>query len=279
MPKTVLVIDPSGESVEALSRALRKRGFEARGAADPASAASAAPETDAIFLAAPIGSLAALLPAAAALRGERGTPLVLATDLHASHWDETGGAPGALDVDALLGLPVDAEAAAARIARIVAARPAADAPAAGPSMKTIIDRAIANEEAAEAFYRRAAIAARDAVTRDALLQLSGEEKGHRELLLDFQSGTRPIPPGPAIPPTLASALACPDFTPEMTPPDAFLLAARKERLAVRFYEDWARLYPAGPERSLLETLAGMERSHQTLVEGMFTNAAFPESWG
>ena len=40
--------------------------------------------------------------------------------------------------------------------------------------------------------------------------------------------------------------------------DAFLLAARKEKLAADFYDDWAGLYPPGPERELLRSLAKTE---------------------
>jgi rubrerythrin len=64
----------------------------------------------------------------------------------------------------------------------------------------------------------------------------------------------------------------------MQPADAFLLAANKERLSARMYENWAALYEDGPERDLLLRLADMERQHLAHVEAMFSNAAFPEVW-
>jgi len=64
----------------------------------------------------------------------------------------------------------------------------------------------------------------------------------------------------------------------MSPADAFLLAAKKERLAMQMYRNWAALYAAGPERDLLLRLAEMERQHQAHVEAMFSDAAFPEVW-
>ena len=64
----------------------------------------------------------------------------------------------------------------------------------------------------------------------------------------------------------------------MSPADAFLLAANKEKLAVEMYENWAKLYPEGAERELLLQLAEVERAHKAKVEAMFTNAAFPEAW-
>ena len=39
------------------------------------------------------------------------------------------------------------------------------------------------------------------------------------------------------------------------------------------------MYPEGPERELLKRLAEVERRHKAWVEGMFTNASFPERWG
>ena len=74
------------------------------------------------------------------------------------------------------------------------------------------------------------------------------------------------------------AFGAPQFGAELSPADAFLLAANKERLAVEFYENWAKLYPEGEERRLLLHLADVERGHKVRVEAMFANAAFPESW-
>jgi rubrerythrin len=274
----VLIIDTTGGGAAGLAKALRAKGLEVQALADPASAAEPAAAADVIVLASKTGSLATALPRTTALRGGRTTPIVLATDLDTSHWDETCGAPEALAVDALLGLPIDTAAMVRRIEGILEARASAGRAALVPEMSAILERAIANEDAAEAFYRQAAAAVRDAVTREALNQLADEERGHKRLLADFQSGLRPLPPAPAVPPSLVDTLGCPAFTTDMKPPDAFLLAACKERLAVRFYEDWAKLYPPGPERDLLGNLADVEHRHQERVEAMFTNASFPEVW-
>jgi len=152
-------------------------------------------------------------------------------------------------------------------------------PVKNPEFEVILARAIANEESAAAFYRQAAARIADPVTKDVLEELMRDEVEHRRLLLAFRRGERPLPAGPAnVGAGLVEYLGAPDFTPEMSPAEAFLLAARKEQLAVEFYERWAALYPAGPERELLLGLAGVERRHREKVENLYTNAAFPEAW-
>ena len=142
----------------------------------------------------------------------------------------------------------------------------------------ILARAIVNEESAAALYRQAADRVRDPVTRDALEGLMRDEIGHKRLIEEFRSGARALPEGSTSGGSLVESFGTPEFTADMSPPDAFLLAAKKEKLAVEFYENWARLYPGGPERDLLLSLAEVERRHKLKVEEMFTNAAFPEVW-
>lgn len=151
-------------------------------------------------------------------------------------------------------------------------------PAAAPEMGAILARAIANEESAAAFYRRAAERVSDAVTREALEGLMRDELEHRRLIEEFRSGARPLPDGRVSVTALVESLGAPDFTPDLSPAEAFLLAARKEKLAVEFYENWAKLYAGGPERELLLRLADIERRHKERVESLYANAAYPEAW-
>ena len=151
-------------------------------------------------------------------------------------------------------------------------------PTTNVEMTAIIARAIANEESSAAFYRQAASRVSDPVTREALEGLMRDEFEHKHILEEFRSGTRPLPADSTSGGSLMESLGSPDFTAELSPADAFLLAAKKEKLAVEFYENWARLYAGGPERELLLKLAEVERRHKTKVEDLFTNTAFPEAW-
>ena len=151
-------------------------------------------------------------------------------------------------------------------------------PVSAVEMTAIVARAIANEESAAAFYRQAAGRVSDPVTREALEGLMRDEIEHKRLIEEFKSGAHPLPAGNTSGGALVESLGSPDFTADMSPADAFLLAAKKEKLAAEFYENWARLYPGGPERDLLLSLAEIERRHKVKVEDLFTNAAFPEAW-
>ncbi len=204
-------------------------------------------------------------------------PVVLVADLDRSGWDRTFGSAEALEVDALFDSPVDAPALARRLEGILAAREAVSGPDAA-RMGSILDRAITNEEASEAFYRQAAGSVHDADTREALEGLMRDEAEHKHLIEEFKSGARPLPQGTTSGGSLAETMGTPGFSEDMTPADAFLLAARKEKLAVELYENWAKLYPEGDERDLLLRLAEIERRHKVRVEAMFSNAAFPERW-
>ncbi len=262
---TVLIIDTVGDSRAALEEALGAAGFDVttdRGAG-----------ADAVVLATDAAGLGTALEEVRAA----GVPVVLVADLDRSGWDRTFASEEALEVDALFDSPVDAPALARRLQGILAAREAVRQPDAA-RMASILDRAIANEEASEAFYRQAAESVSDAGTREALEGLMRDEAEHKRLIEEFKSGARPLPEGTTSGGSLVETMGTPGFSEDMTPADAFLLAARKEKLAVELYENWARLYPEGEERDLLLRLAEIERRHKVRVEAMFSNAAFPERW-
>ena len=143
-----------GTSGEALKRALGEAGWEVV-VADDAAACRTTP-ADAIVLATDAAGLARAQAHVEAVREKSGTPVILVVDLDRSGWDRTFASPESLNVDALFDRPVDAQALVRRLAGILAAREDVRKLAAAPEMSSILDRAIVNEEAAAAFYRRAA---------------------------------------------------------------------------------------------------------------------------
>jgi rubrerythrin len=270
----ILLIEEEPRTSGEILRALRNEKWEVEvsSRAEPLKKG----EPDAVVLIAGPGTLACALRDAR--RNWPETPMLLVTDLDRSGWDRTFSAPEALEVDALFDLPADPEALVRRLRGILKARAPRPGGARGPVMPGIVERAIGNEETSEAFYRRAAESVARPETRETLEALAREEREHKRLLEQFRSGAASLPSGQVEVAPLLESLGAPEFTPDMTPADAFLLAARKEKLAAEFYENWAGLYPEGPERALLRQLAGVERRHQAHVEGLFTNAAFPEVW-
>ena len=271
----VLVIDTVGDSSRELEECLSAAGWEVATAQDPQEARRA--PAGAIVLATDAAGLGQALGEVQAARRDCGVPVVLVADLDRSGWDRTFGTAEALDVDALFDVPVDGQAVAGRLEGIMAARAAVRRPQAA-DMDAILDRAIANEGASAAVYRQAAGRVADAATRDALEGLVRDEVEHKRLIEEFKSGARALPEGTCSAGSLVETFGVPEFSADLSPADAFLLAARKERLAVEFYENWAKLYPEGAERDLLLRLAEIERLHKVRVEAMFSNAAFPESW-
>ena len=164
----ILLVDTLGDVRACIEGPLRDAGWEVLVADDAAACRSMA--ADAIVLATDTAGLASAHAHIEALRdrsgtaccemGESGFPpqqaVVLIVDLDRSGWDRTWGTPESLHVDALLDKPVNGQALVHRLAGILAAREKARQSAASPEMSSIIERAIANEEAAAAFYRRAA---------------------------------------------------------------------------------------------------------------------------
>ena len=280
MKMKILIIDATGSVAGPLSEALKAEGWTVQTCADPKKRPRSAAGCDAVFLAVQAGDLAARLSGAVRLARKSGAALLLATNLDRSGWDRTFESADALEVDALFDLPVEPAAVVRRLKGIAEAR----GPAAGrearktPAGASIIARAVANEEASQLFYARAAKSVTRKDTKETLEALARDEQEHKRLLIEFEKGRGTLPSEPPAGGAVLESVSAPDFSADMIPADAFLLAARKEKLAADFYESWAEMYPEGPERDLLKRLAAVERRHKAWVEGMFTNASFPERW-
>jgi rubrerythrin len=272
----LLVVDMFGDVHASIAKPLSDAGWEVLVTDDVAACHTTA--ADAIVLATDTAGLARAQAHVEAVRNKSGTPVILIVNLDHSGWDRTLGTPESLHVDALFDKPVDGQALVHRLAGILAAREAVRKSAASPEMSSILERAIANEEAAAAFYRRAARGVSSADTRKVLESLVHDEEEHKRIIEEFRSGARPLPEGTTQTATLVEAFGVPPFGTGISAADAFLLAANKERLAMEFYANWAKLYPEGEERQLLLHLSEVERGHKARVEAMFTNAAFPEVW-
>ena len=278
----ILVLDADEQIRTDVVDALAARSWDVRGFADSDEAMGAASDWDPNVVVAGCAEadLAATFAWIETLK-EKVTPsasAVLLTSVDQSGWDRTFASEDAFRVDALLERPPSVEALVKRIDGIIEARKRAEELKVDPQFDDILNRAIANEEAAATFYEQMAAGVVNPVTQDLLNQLAGEEQEHKQAILDFKAGSRQLPRGHVEAGAVLEHFGTPEFSPEMTPHDAFLLAAQKERHAVRFYEEWASLYPAGPEKELLEGLAEIERRHKAHVEEMFTTAAFPETW-
>ncbi len=273
------IIDATGKNYPLLKDILEKAGYEV---ALQEALSCCDISLEAIILVADAAGLAQAFAHVAAFRERQQTPVILIAELDRSGWDRTFSASEGLSVDALLEMPVRPEALIQRLHALSKARQAVQKAMASPQIDYILQRAIANEQAAAEFYTRAAALVTAPETKEILHTLAQQEKTHEKLLEEFRTGKRPLPDSQLTPESssaiIEATLSLPDFSPEMQPLDAFLLAAKKEKLSAAAYENWARLYPEGPERQLLFQLAQMEREHQQFVEAMLVNASFPEAW-
>lgn len=269
--ETIWIVDRDGDTTRRCRDALRAQGWDVRTAK---STADLRPPVSAVVLANELAEVEHLREQPPL----RPAPVVLVASLDRSGWDRTFHDETAFDVDALLDRPVDAEALVKRLRGILAARPSVSPQRPAAEFREVIQRAIANEETSERFYRKAAAASRVPETRAVLEGLARDEQGHKQALLEFLEGKRAFASAPAAATSVLESFGTPELTPDMTPADAFLLAARKEKMAAELYENWAQLYPAGPDRDLLLGLANVERRHKAHVEQLFSNASFPEDF-
>jgi rubrerythrin len=147
----------------------------------------------------------------------------------------------------------------------------------------ILEFAIEKEEAARRFYLGLAGRVSDASTQDNLRYLAAEEAKHKEFLEKYLRGE--IPEG-ALRLTevvdyriLEHLEEEPAVSESLSPEEAFLLAAKRERAACDLYEGLSRLHPQGPVRDLLKKMAGEESRHKEKVEYLYANTAFPQTSG
>lgn len=147
-------------------------------------------------------------------------------------------------------------------------------------VKKIISTAIDREVEAYTFYRSIADKVKDKALKDLFAELAGEEKKHREFLQAFL--TRDIKQmkfAAGHDYKVGDALPTPPLTAEMKPLDGLVLAIKKELEAMQMYTQLAKAAADTETQLLFSQLANMERGHKARLEDLYTNMAFPETWG
>lgn len=146
--------------------------------------------------------------------------------------------------------------------------------------KKIISTAIDREVEAYTFYRSVADKVKDKNLKDLFAELAGEEKKHREFLQAFltkDASKMKFAAGHDY--KVGDALPTPDLTPDLKPLDGLVLAIRKELDAMQMYTRFASAAADIETQLLFSQLANMERGHKARLEDIYTNMAFPETWG
>lgn len=150
------------------------------------------------------------------------------------------------------------------------------------SMKSVLERAIKNEEDAFNFYTNLASVVHDTVAQEALQFLASEEKRHREFLIDYMSGNAMLSSlamGQAVDYQIAQYVDKPDIEKDMSTSEIYLVAAHREWNAHKFYLGLASLQPEGEIKMLLTEFAMQELRHKEKVEYLYSNTLFPQTAG
>jgi rubrerythrin len=149
-------------------------------------------------------------------------------------------------------------------------------------LSAIIDLAISKEEEAYDFYMELATMVDDKSAKDALQIVAGEEKKHKEFLVNYRDkgyGNSGLKMTSVVDYKIAEHLEAPEPKTGMESKDVFLIAAHRERSAHEFYIGLASIHPAGPTKDMLLAMAQEELKHKEKMEYYYANAAFPQTSG
>ena len=130
-----------------------------------------------------------------------------------------------------------------------------------------LDYAIDKEQEAVDFYTDLAKKVPSPAMKAVFTQFAGEERGHKAKLQGVKAGRGTLAPAGKIPNlALADYLVAEEAGPDISYPDALILAMKREKASFRLYTDLAKEVPAGDIRDLLLSLAQEEAKHKLRFE-------------
>ncbi|MEI6127510.1 MAG: ferritin family protein [Pseudomonadota bacterium] len=145
-----------------------------------------------------------------------------------------------------------------------------------------IDIAIQREIEAYDFYLGLCDKVQDQAARYTLELLANEEKKHRAFLEDYQAGhlgNEALRLTLVIDYRIAEHLEKPDIEKNLESKDVYLVASHRELNAYNFYIGLAAIHPGGKVKDMLLRMANEEKMHKEKVEYLYTNTAFPQTYG
>jgi rubrerythrin len=150
------------------------------------------------------------------------------------------------------------------------------------SLQTLIEIAIKNEEDARVFYLGLHDLVEDALAKETLKFLAGEELAHKEFLQGYLKGEKnfdALGMDAPIDYHIAQYAEKPDPKKNMNSSEVYLVAAHREWNSYNFYKGLAALQPEGEVREMLLSMANQELKHKEKVEYLYSNTAFPQTSG
>ena len=150
------------------------------------------------------------------------------------------------------------------------------------SLQTLIEIAIKNEEEARVFYLGLHDLVEDALAKETLKFLAGEEQSHKEFLQAYLKGEKKFTALSMDTPVdyhIAQYADKPDPKKNMKSSEVYLVAAHREWNSYKFYTGLAEAQPAGEVKEMLLQMANQELKHKEKVEYLYSNTAFPQTAG
>ncbi len=146
----------------------------------------------------------------------------------------------------------------------------------------IINRAIKREEDAYVFYMDIHGRVNDPNVKDTIQWIAGEEKKHREFLVNYRDGKYGATPLRMTEVTLlkiAEYQEEPEIAKHMRSEDVYLVASHRELRSYQFYSELANVHADGEVKDLLQRMANEELRHKEKMEYLYSNTAFAQTSG
>lgn len=146
----------------------------------------------------------------------------------------------------------------------------------------IIETAIKKEEEAYDFYMGLLEKIKDKDVRHTIQFIAGEEKKHRDFLVDYRDGKyagEAMRMSEVVYYKIAEHQEEPEITTDMPSESVYLLAAHREKKSYEFYVDLAELHAEEELRGILLKIANEELKHKEKMEYLHANTAFPQTAG
>lgn len=146
----------------------------------------------------------------------------------------------------------------------------------------IINRAITREEEAYLFYMDIHGKVEDPNVKDTILWIAGEEKKHKEFLLNYRDGkygAKPLRMTEVVLFKIAEYQEEPEIARNMRSEDVYLVASHRELRSYQFYSELAQIHPDGEAKDLLQKMANEELRHKEKMEYLYSNTAFAQTSG
>jgi rubrerythrin len=146
----------------------------------------------------------------------------------------------------------------------------------------IIEIAIKREEDAYDFCMDIHSKVADADIKNTLEFIAGEEKKHKEFLVNYRDGgfgATALRMSDVVDYKIAEYLEEPEVDENSKAEHVYLVASHRELRSHHFYTELANLHADGDLQEMLLKMANEEMKHKEKMEYLYANTAFPQTSG